>query len=482
VPQTLSLSMIVRNEERHLARCLEHAALFADEIVIVDTGSTDRTKEIAAQFTERVHDFTWCDDFAKARNYALQQCTGDFVMYLDADDVVTEEDARAIRALMAGPIDWDICKIGYHLVHDGSGAITKGSRIWRNFVGIRWKYPIHEVLQATRRGLRTKWDVEHIKVIHWPLQLAEHRPQKKDRNFGILHKALAVPEFAESVHLWWHLAKEYRRNGEPEEAIRALDRALGHDTERGTFLRSRMHLAKADLEHRLGRVDDALGTLGRSIGEYPLWREPFALLAKLQLERGQAAAALLVLQLAGQIPRHRFDVQKASYYGPEWSVLVSQALEAANQLPAALDEVRQALRHAPASTALLDREQELLARAAPGEHPPQLLGLESASLQAHPGDVVTVRFSVTARAAGRFGLGLSLRHAGAEAMLSDPANDAVVSVPAGTSQVTRRFQLPPDAAAGSYALLGALRSAAGDRLGKPLARLTKPGALTVAAR
>lgn len=73
---TISLCMIVRNEEKVLARCLESVRGCVDEIIIVDTGSSDGTKEIAARFTDKIYDFEWIDDFSAARNYSFEQATG----------------------------------------------------------------------------------------------------------------------------------------------------------------------------------------------------------------------------------------------------------------------------------------------------------------------------------------------------------------------------------------------------------------------
>src|SRR5262249_14796822 len=90
--QRVSLSMIVKNEEHNLPDCLQSIADLVDEIVIADTGSTDRTKEIAAAFGAKVIDFPWVDSFAAARNESLRHTTGDYVLWLDADDRLDEEN------------------------------------------------------------------------------------------------------------------------------------------------------------------------------------------------------------------------------------------------------------------------------------------------------------------------------------------------------------------------------------------------------
>lgn len=96
-PPAISLCMIVRNEEKHLPGCLNSVKGLADEIIIVDTGSTDRTKEIAAGFGAKVYDFPWCDDFSAARNESLKQATKDWILILDADEIIAQEDFTQIR-------------------------------------------------------------------------------------------------------------------------------------------------------------------------------------------------------------------------------------------------------------------------------------------------------------------------------------------------------------------------------------------------
>ncbi len=87
----ISLCMIVKNEEDVIERCLQSVCNLVDEIIIVDTGSKDNTKQIAKKFTDKIFDFTWCDDFSKARNYAISKASYEYIMWLDSDDVVPKE-------------------------------------------------------------------------------------------------------------------------------------------------------------------------------------------------------------------------------------------------------------------------------------------------------------------------------------------------------------------------------------------------------
>ncbi len=107
----LSVCLIVKNEELFLESCLASVQGVADEIIIVDTGSTDGTKKIARKFTDRIYDFAWCDDFAAARNESLKYARGDWVLLLDADEMINQDDRHF---LLEAVNQWDVA--GYRLL------------------------------------------------------------------------------------------------------------------------------------------------------------------------------------------------------------------------------------------------------------------------------------------------------------------------------------------------------------------------------
>ena len=92
--KTISLCMIVKDEENVIERCLKSVKGIFDEIIIVDTGSSDSTKKIVSKYTDKIYDYKWNNDFSEARNYSFSKATCDYIMWLDADDVLLEEDAK----------------------------------------------------------------------------------------------------------------------------------------------------------------------------------------------------------------------------------------------------------------------------------------------------------------------------------------------------------------------------------------------------
>jgi len=148
---TISLCMIVRDEEKVLRRCLSSIKDAVDEIIIVDTGSTDATKEIAGEFTGKIFDFEWIDDFSAARNFAFSKATSDYQMWLDADDVFPQKSREQLIALKDTLCpSTDIVTMKYVLSTDASGNPTFAStreRLFKRENDVRWQDPVHEFIQ-----------------------------------------------------------------------------------------------------------------------------------------------------------------------------------------------------------------------------------------------------------------------------------------------------------------------------------------------
>src|SRR5262249_41567284 len=144
----VSLCMIVRNEEANLPACLQTAADLVDEIIVVDTGSTDRTKDVAAGFGARVFDFPWVGSFAAARNESLRHAACPWLFWLDADDRLDDANRARLRALFDGLGEDQTAYVMQCLclpdpVH-GSATTVHHLRLFRNHPALRWEYRVHE--------------------------------------------------------------------------------------------------------------------------------------------------------------------------------------------------------------------------------------------------------------------------------------------------------------------------------------------------
>ena len=148
---TISLCMIVKNEERILKRCLDSVADLVEEIIIVDTGSTDRTKEIAAAYTDRIYDFEWIDDFSAARNFAFSKASQEYIYSADADEVLDEENRERFRIMkeaLLPEVDIVQMKYGNQLQFGTVYNYDEEYRpkLFRRLRSFRWIEPIHETI------------------------------------------------------------------------------------------------------------------------------------------------------------------------------------------------------------------------------------------------------------------------------------------------------------------------------------------------
>lgn len=224
---TVSLCMIARNESEALPRCLEAARPWVDEIVVVDTGSSDNTADIARRHGARVVNWPWRDDFAAARNESLRHASGDWILVLDADEILTQGSGEALRraCLAGGEIVGFLVKI--LCPRDGDGGLVRLNwfpRLFRNLPGVRFDGVIHE---QVIESLATRGAIERsaIEVLHTGYTLtAEEMAAKSQRNLRLLRRQLdREPSYAPG---WFQLAETYVLMGKLDEAIEAYRRCL----------------------------------------------------------------------------------------------------------------------------------------------------------------------------------------------------------------------------------------------------------------
>jgi len=141
----LSLCMIVKNEAIALPKCLQSARKFVDEIVVLDTGSTDKTPQIARNHGATVHDFQWCNDFSAARNEALKYVTGDWVLVLDADETLVPSIMPQLKEAIQGE-EYLLINLVRHEVGATQSPYSMVSRLFRNHPDIHFSRPYHSLV------------------------------------------------------------------------------------------------------------------------------------------------------------------------------------------------------------------------------------------------------------------------------------------------------------------------------------------------
>ena len=253
---SVSLCMIVKNEEDVLERCLKSVAGLVDEIILVDTGSTDRTREIATRFTDQIFDFPWQDDFSAARNDSFSHASMDYCMWLDADDVLLEEDQRAFLALKeALEPTVSVVMAPYHTGFDESGRVTFSyyrERLIKNRAGMTWMGAVHEAITPTGKIQYADFAVTHRKV----------HPSDPDRNLRIYEAQLAAGKELEPRQRFYY-GRELFYHHRWEEALAVFEQFLA---EGAGWVENNIdaccHCAYC-LE-KLGRTEQALRALLRS--------------------------------------------------------------------------------------------------------------------------------------------------------------------------------------------------------------------------
>ncbi|MDO5295004.1 MAG: glycosyltransferase [bacterium] len=219
--KTISLCMIVKNEEDCLANCMESIRNVVDEIIIVDTGSTDGTKEIATKYTNHIYDFKWCNDFAKARNTAFSKASKDYILWLDADDVLKPEDQEKMLALKEELDDSiDVVMLKYNIAFDQNGECTFSyyrERLVKRSLNLKWQEPVHEYLPITGRVVRKEIAITH-----------EKKHSSGDRNLNIYKDRIRRGEKLSTRGVYYY-AKELLEHNNIKDAIKYFEGFLNRE-------------------------------------------------------------------------------------------------------------------------------------------------------------------------------------------------------------------------------------------------------------
>ncbi len=323
---SLSVILIVKNESAVLSQCLESVVGIADEIVVCDTGSNDDTMAIARSHGARVHAIPWENDFAKARNASIALATGDWLLHMDADEVLDPVDARALREIVDGNTDADAVEVilanycndprawrwvavppGSPLARGYAGYLPVGLlRLFRNYRGIEYREAVHENITASVQERGGRILHSNIVIHHYGYEVSPERRLEKARFYYTLaqEKVKLNPGDAKCFH---DLAEQALACGEAEVAEFACRRILAGEAlhvAAATTL-ANICLNRGDLDeagtllstlesggHSLPHVQTALGAIAVRRGA---WEEAEARLTAVRRDAPPAPMATLYL-------------------------------------------------------------------------------------------------------------------------------------------------------------------------------------------
>jgi len=222
----LSQCMIVKNEEKNIRSALEWAKPVVYEQIVVDTGSTDRTVEIAEQMGAKVFHFEWIDDFSAARNYSIEQATGDWILITDADEYILAEDAgrliEHIERVDSDPKTREDCLsfgcVGISIDENGNPmSRSNNMRMFRNIPSIRFFGRVHEHLAID--DTKIQW-MNDVQLFHTGYsQSAIKEANKAERNISLLRTELLTDP--DNMSMKAYLADSLKLTGDEDDSAEA---------------------------------------------------------------------------------------------------------------------------------------------------------------------------------------------------------------------------------------------------------------------
>ena len=285
----LAAALIVRNEAAYLAECLQSVRPVVDDIVVVDTGSTDDTPAIAAEHGARVFGFPWRSNFAEARNAALDQCRTEWILYIDADERLAPVPRSEVEALLA-----DATEIAFRLLLRPVIGSTpyREYRLWRNDPRIRFRSAIHEKVVPAIHAVAAM-DRRPIGICDLLLNHVGYegdQTHKHRRNLPMLRRQVrAEPE---NLFVWHHLARVLAGLGQPRAGEQVLLRAIEISRAKPAVDYCGVLAYSELIGMRMGRGEDVADLIAEARWHYPenyvlIWQE-----ARMLVASGRADEAL----------------------------------------------------------------------------------------------------------------------------------------------------------------------------------------------
>lgn len=267
---TISLCMIVKNEENVLHRCLDSIHDLVDEIVIVDTGSTDATKRIAAEYTDRIYDFEWIQDFSVARNFSFSKCTMDYIYVADADEYLDESNRFQFKILKENIFpEIEIVQMMYETIsHDTVLNIKREYRpkLFKRLREFVWINPVHETVRLDP----IVFDSD-IVVTHDP----ESNHAKRD--FSIFEKTIGESGVLSDnlIHMY---ATELYKNGTYDDFKKAFDYFKSLNNEYGFIITTKwLRLSGDESLVSYAKNNESISEIYFELGEYYYDRDEYIL-------------------------------------------------------------------------------------------------------------------------------------------------------------------------------------------------------------
>ena len=273
----ISVSMVVRDEEAMLARCLD-TVKDADDIVICDTGSTDKTIEIAKEYTDRVFtDFKWCDDFSKARNHAANKCLGDFILIIDADEMLVTPFSK-VREIVEKADKEGRDFISIKVSSEKRTSQMSSPRLHKNIPEIKWYGAAHNYL-ANSTGKKNEIYTDEIEIVYG---YSPAHAKDPNRTLRILRKA--VKDDPTLKREKFYLAREYWYKKKYKQALMWVKRYIKNPSFRGEVAEAFLLKARCLWRMPGNHGEEARVACMHAIYSNPDFKEALLLMSEMNFE------------------------------------------------------------------------------------------------------------------------------------------------------------------------------------------------------